>query len=156
MMSGVGGMSSMGMASMGRMPSMEQMSRMRDQAFARADADGSTALDGAEFGKLMEQNPMGRLAGMGGPSGAQASEVFTRLDTDGDGSLTRGELDAGMKATIEKFGASGSSAMSSGAEPAGPAESASATTQQLLQKLIQQLSQTYDSNAGAARVSLQA
>lgn len=102
MMSGIGGMSGMG-----RMPSMEQMSRMREKAFSKADGDASGGLDKAEFGKLMEQGPMGQMGKMGGASGIDTSKAFDKMDADGNGLLTQGELETGMKATMEKFSSVG-------------------------------------------------
>jgi hypothetical protein len=96
-----------GISGGGMRPDFSQMQAMRQQAFSKADTDGSGGLKLDEFKGMVEQSPMAK---MGGPK-VDTSEAFGKMDADGDGSLTETELGQGMQqmmqSTMAKFGQGG-------------------------------------------------
>jgi Ca2+-binding EF-hand superfamily protein len=65
----------------GRMP---DLSAMRDKLFAKGDADQSGGLSQAEFTELSKSMP--------GGAGSNASELFSSIDSSGDGSIDKDEM----------------------------------------------------------------
>lgn len=160
-----------GLSGGGMRPDFSQMQAMRQQAFAKADSDGSGGLKLDEFKGMVAQSPMAK---MGGPK-VDVAEAFGQMDADGDGSLTETELGKGMEqmvqSTMAKFGQGGASSaagskddtlkkllalLDSGSEQASPAKSqrkseADANPQlQQLQQLLQQITE----GSGGGRSSL--
>ncbi len=103
-----------GLSGGGMRPDFSQMQAMRQQAFAKADSDGSGGLKLDEFKGMVEQSP---VAKMGGPK-VDVAEAFGKMDADGDGSLTETELNQGvqqmMQSTMAKFGQGGGAASAAG------------------------------------------
>jgi len=87
-----------------------QIQQWRDRMFQRADADRSGGLSMAEFAQAAARrqerspaSPAATQAGMtqasgGTPANSAIPGAFRRLDSDGDGSLSRAELAAGAAA----------------------------------------------------------
>ena len=85
--------------------------------FSHIDADGSGKIDQSEFEAAL---------GAGGTNLAKADEVFGRLDTDRDGSVTLQELSSALRGSKghhhhHQFGASDGSGDASGPSSGGPA-----------------------------------
>jgi Ca2+-binding EF-hand superfamily protein len=80
-------------------------------SFASIDTDGSGGLSQAELQSMLDKGPGGAQGSAGTSSSAGStsttsgtsstssslSELFSKLDTDGDGSISQSELDTGMK-----------------------------------------------------------
>ncbi len=81
------------------MPSMSQMSAMKDKAFKSADGDGNGTLSVDEFKGLMSKGPMGAK----GPGGTDAESAFKTADANSDGQLTKAEMETGMKNAMANF-----------------------------------------------------
>jgi Ca2+-binding EF-hand superfamily protein len=79
------GMSSMMGSGVGRMP---DFSAMRERMFTKADGDASGAVSLEEFQKAGQSMPGGQMR-----SAEKAKEAFGKIDTDGNGSLSREEMD---------------------------------------------------------------
>lgn len=77
MMSGIGG---------GR---MSDFSAMRDKMFQKADGNGDQALSLEEFQSAGKSLPMGKSQ-----SAEKSKEAFGKIDTDGNGSLSKDEMNA--------------------------------------------------------------
>ena len=85
--------------------------------FSHIDADGSGKIDHSEFEAAL---------GAGGTNLAKADDVFERLDTDRDGSVTLQELSSALRGSKghhhhHQFGASDGSGDASGPSSGGPA-----------------------------------
>jgi hypothetical protein len=70
---------------------------MRDKMFARVDTDGSGGVDKAEL-----QGVLDRIAQKSGASAGSADELLSKMDSNGDGTLGKDELDEGMKSLMPK------------------------------------------------------
>jgi len=75
--------------------SSARQSAMKARMFGKADADGSGGVDQTEL-----QNLFDKVAKKTGTTAASASEQFSKMDTNGDGSLSSDELSAGMKSLM--------------------------------------------------------
>lgn len=73
----------------------EQRAAMRERLFQRLDRDGSGGISRQEFLHVLQNLPG---AGSSGHAGAQdrVAAIMTRLDADGDGQVSAGELDMAM------------------------------------------------------------
>jgi len=69
--------------------------RMKEQLFAKVDADASGGVDQAELQGLLD-----KVASKSGAAAGSAEDVFAGIDSDGDGSLNADELDQGMKSLL--------------------------------------------------------
>lgn len=90
----------MQVSSAGGTQAAEYMRQMREKMFSRADGDGSGGLSLDEFSAIGQgRNGTGAAESAGSAASAaatdRAKEAFSRLDTDGDGSLTQAEMEAG-------------------------------------------------------------
>lgn len=65
---------------------------MKQRMFSKVDADGSKGVDASELASMLLD-----LAAKTGTEAGDASELMTKMDGDGNGSLSADELDAGMK-----------------------------------------------------------
>jgi Ca2+-binding EF-hand superfamily protein len=65
------------------------LQQMREQMFAKADADQSGGVSLDEFKALGQKHSQGVQAGQNMPS---AEEIFASMDADGDGSLSMDEM----------------------------------------------------------------
>lgn len=74
---------------MGGMGGMPNMSAMRDKMFQKADANGDNGISLEEFQSAGKKMPIGK-----GGDGAKAAEAFGKIDTDGNGSLSKDEMSA--------------------------------------------------------------
>lgn len=70
------------MSGMGGMPNL---SAMRDKMFQKADVNGDKGISLEEFTEVGKKLP-------GGGQAKDASELFSKIDTDGNGSLTKDEM----------------------------------------------------------------
>ncbi len=70
-----------------------QRSQQQAKMFAKVDTDGSGGVDASELGTLLTQ-----VSEKTGTSVGDASEVLKTMDSDGDGTLSSGELQKGMEA----------------------------------------------------------
>jgi Ca2+-binding EF-hand superfamily protein len=77
-----------------RPPGAADAASFKQKMFERADADGSGGIDAGELQGLMDQiaSKTGQTAASG-----DAATTFSKLDTNGDGSLGQAELDSGLK-----------------------------------------------------------
>jgi hypothetical protein len=164
-----------GISGMGSMPNAQMMAQMQSKMFAKADGDGSGGLDVKEFSQMVKSSPMGSASG----SDAKLSETFGKLDANGDGSLSKAELDSGaqdmmaqFKSTVQSFGSTASSATdkslqtlldalgkssaSAGNGGTQGADSSSDGVQQLVQKMLSQLNASYGASSSNVGLSLQA
>lgn len=74
---------------------LQQMQQARQSLFQKADADGNGGLSLEEFKAAGPKDAQGNA--IAPPSGAPSVEdMFASLDSDGDGSLTQSEMDAGF------------------------------------------------------------
>lgn len=74
---------------------LQQLQQTRQNQFQKADTDGNGGLSLEEFKVAGPKDAQGNA--IAPPSGAGSVEdLFTSIDSDGDGSLTQGELDAGF------------------------------------------------------------
>jgi hypothetical protein len=76
-----------------RPPGGMDPSKMKEDLFAKVDADGSGAVDKTELQGMLQA-----VAGTGTTS--NTADVFSTMDADGNGSLTADELDSGMKSLM--------------------------------------------------------
>jgi Ca2+-binding EF-hand superfamily protein len=91
----IGGMMGIGG---GRMP---DLSAMREKMFQKADGNGDQALSLEEFQQTGKNMPMGKSL-----SGDKAKEAFGKIDSDGNGSLSKDEMKAfGDRMSSEMQGA---------------------------------------------------
>lgn len=67
-----------------------RMQDMRSQRFADADTDGSGGLSEEEFSAGVSDSP---FAGVFQNAGRSTSDMFGKLDADGDGNLTEAEME---------------------------------------------------------------
>jgi Ca2+-binding EF-hand superfamily protein len=74
---------------MGGMGGMPNMSAMRDKMFQKADANGDSGISLEEFQSAGKKMPIGK-----GIDGAKSTEAFGKIDTDGNGSLSKDEMNA--------------------------------------------------------------
>lgn len=90
-----------------------QTQQWRDRMFQRADSDRSGRLSLAEFGQLATRgraaNPAASpadpaRAAAGNQPGSAIAETFNRLDSDGDGSLSRTELEVRLSVSPSQRG----------------------------------------------------
>ena len=72
-----------------------RQSAMKAKMFGKADADGSGGVDQTEL-----QNLFDKVAKKTGTTAASASEQFSKMVTNGDGSLSSDELSTGMKSLM--------------------------------------------------------
>ena len=79
------------------MPNMGSMQPMQGRLFKAADQDGSGGLGKAEFKAAMDKAP-GKIG-----AAVDAETAFTKLDGNGDGSLTSAEMQQGMKDAMLGF-----------------------------------------------------
>jgi Ca2+-binding EF-hand superfamily protein len=68
---------------------------MKERMFAKVDTDGSGSVDKSEMQTMVEA-----IAIKSGKSVGSADELMTKMDGNGDGSLSSDELDAGMKSLL--------------------------------------------------------
>lgn len=88
---------------------LQQLQQARQNQFQKADTDGSGGLSLEEFKVAGPKDAQGNA--IAPPSGAGSVEdLFASIDSDGDGSLTQSELDAGFG---QKAGGSKQSLLSS-------------------------------------------
>jgi Ca2+-binding EF-hand superfamily protein len=80
--------SKMGIGS-GRMP---DLSAMREKMFAKADANGDQAISFEEFEKAGKKLPGGIAGSAGNAREGSSKDVFGKIDTDGNGSLSKDEM----------------------------------------------------------------
>jgi hypothetical protein len=127
-------LSALGSGGFGGMPDFSRLQDLRQQAFNKADVDGSGGLSIAEFQGL--EGPGGAK-----PSEAQAEEAFKAFDGDGDGQLTQRELDDGLQKMMQSLSTQGLAGFSGFA--GGPPQQAQAggETLQQLQSLLAALEQ---------------
>lgn len=90
---------------------------MRGEMFARADTDGSGGLSEAEMRAMHQARAGGMHAGMGDHDGGmkrghdrgeRGMAMLRRGDTDGDGNVTRAELEASVIARFNRADTDGS------------------------------------------------
>jgi Ca2+-binding EF-hand superfamily protein len=74
---------------MGGMGGMPNLSAMRDKMFQKADANGDSGISLAEFQSAGKKLPIGS-----GGDNAKSAEAFGKIDTDGNGSLSKDEMSA--------------------------------------------------------------
>lgn len=91
--SGVSGMSNWG----GMPPRMEGRGGGQKPSFADIDTDSSGGLDKAELQSMLEKGPQGVQGAQGTQGSSGVDDLFSKLDSDGDGTVTQTELDKGMK-----------------------------------------------------------
>lgn len=113
---------------------MAQIREIRAQLFKKADADQSGGLDISEFTALGQSLPGGPAATAGASATDAAQAMFSRLDTDGDGALTKAAMAARRPPDML-------------AAMLGQQESAEASGGQV-QALMQQLLRTLQQNGG--------
>ena len=88
---------------------LQQLQQARQNQFQKADTDSNGGLSLEEFKAAGPKDAQGNA--IAPPSGAGSVEdLFASIDSDGDGSLTQGELDAGFG---QKAGGSKQSLLSS-------------------------------------------
>jgi Ca2+-binding EF-hand superfamily protein len=68
---------------------------MKEKMFAKVDADGSGGVDATELQTMLD-----KVASKSGSSTVSASDLLSQADSDGDGSLSKDELDTGMKSLM--------------------------------------------------------
>ena len=133
------------------MPSLQQMSQMRDRMFSKADADGSGKLDFKEFQNAIQDSPLAKLSG--GISEADARQAFDKLDTEHTGQVSRQQLDAGSDQLMAQFRSTVSAFDGGPSSDAGGrhgATEAGTDAQNLVQQLLNQLQSSYTSSAKSA------
>jgi Ca2+-binding EF-hand superfamily protein len=69
-----------------------QRAQHQAKMFAKVDADGSGGVDQAELSTMLSD-----IAGKTGSSLGDSKELFSKMDSNSDGSLSSDELDQGMK-----------------------------------------------------------
>jgi Ca2+-binding EF-hand superfamily protein len=72
-----------------------QRSQHQAKMFAKVDADSSGGVDQAELSTMLDD-----ISKKTGTSLGDSKELFTKMDSNADGSLSSDELDAGMKALM--------------------------------------------------------
>ena len=72
-----------------------QRSQHQAKMFAKVDADSSGGVDQAELSTMLDD-----ISKKTGTSLGDSKELFTKMDSNGDGSLSSDELDAGMKSLM--------------------------------------------------------
>ncbi len=108
-----------------RPPGGMDPSKMKEELFAKVDADGSGKVDKTELQGMLDAT----VNKSGGTT--RAEDVFARADGDGDGNLSADELDAGMKSLMPppantlEFAQSRGGAEGPKGPPPGPPPSAS-------------------------------
>ncbi len=65
------------------------MASLKERTFKAADSSGDGSIDSTEFEDFISKGPDG--------STADASAMFAKFDTDGDGSISADEMDTGMQ-----------------------------------------------------------
>jgi Ca2+-binding EF-hand superfamily protein len=70
-------------------------SAMKEKMFAKVDSDSSGSVDKTEL-----QGMLDHMAKMTGNSLGSADDLMTKMDADGNGSLSSDELDSGMKSLM--------------------------------------------------------
>lgn len=100
--SGISGMSNWGGM---QTPRMEGGRGGGKPSFSSIDTDGSGGLDKTELQAMIDKGPRGAQGtqgatgseGTSSTSGLSADDLFSKLDSDGDGTISQAELDKGMK-----------------------------------------------------------
>jgi Ca2+-binding EF-hand superfamily protein len=77
-----------------RPPGGSGAAAFKDKLFAKLDADGSGGVDATELQTLLDK--LGATTGQS-VGGSDAAATFKAMDSNGDGSLAKDELDAGLK-----------------------------------------------------------
>lgn len=78
--------------SFGNQVNVQSMQQFKEKMFSRIDSDDSGGVDKTEFSDLAKK--MSEMSG----SSPNVEDVYSKYDTDGDGSLSADELDSFMKA----------------------------------------------------------
>lgn len=112
-------------------------SQMQARMFAKADADGSGGVDKTELQSMLDD--ISKKTGVSstastGTSGTSTDELFTKMDSNGDGSLSSDELAKGMQSlmpapsTMDFAQAHGPGGQGGPSGPGGPPPSSDATS----------------------------
>ena len=120
---------------MGSMPPPPPPGGDGEKLFAELDADGSGAVDEAEFSAMLQHGP----AAAATDSASLIASMFADADSDGDGSLTRDELQAARPGPPASPGPDRGAAGESGEDSLSP--------------VIRGLLDRYTANAAGASVS---
>lgn len=81
--------------SAGAWPALGSPGRMKEQLFAKVDAEGSGGVD-----KTALQGLLDKVASRSGAAAGSAEDLFAGIDSDGDGSVSADELAQGMKSLM--------------------------------------------------------
>lgn len=123
-----------GVSGVGGMPDFSRIQAMRQQAFTKADSDGSGGLKVDEFKSLVQSSPLAKTG-----SAPDVEQAFSQLDGDGDGQLTQTELDDGMKKMMQSMSTQQFAGFSNSGSPS--TSTASDSTRAQLQALLDALGQ---------------
>jgi len=91
----------------------EQRAAMRERLFQRLDRDGSGGISRQEFSRALQNLPGGGNSAAATGTQDRVAAIMTQLDTDGDGQVSAGELDA----ALNRRGAPGTARDSSAGAP---------------------------------------
>lgn len=86
--------------------------------FAKVDTDGSGGVDETELQSLLDK--VSKRSGTGSATAASSADTFKQFDTNGDGTLSQDELDAGMKSLMPAPSSTVEFAQARGGEAGGP------------------------------------
>jgi len=82
-------------SSAGARPAMGSPGRVKEQLFAKVDADGNGGVDKSELQGLLD-----KVASKSDAAAGNAEDLFAGIDSDGDGSVSADELDQGVKSLM--------------------------------------------------------
>ncbi|PZW42138.1 EF hand domain-containing protein [Humitalea rosea] len=128
---------------------MAQIREIRAQLFKKADADQSGGLTLSEFTALGQSLPGGPAATAGTSATDAAQAMFSRRDTDGDGSLTEAEMDVRRPPEGGGLGPDVLAALF-GQQESSQAATGGGQVQALMQQLLRSLQQNGGRSAAAS------